>query len=265
MNYPSRLRAGLVSLVGAGLFLGCASSSPTQQRLEGLEAKVDSLSQMMAVIATDVSKLDSMEKNLYAVKLLTDYLGGKIVAASRDGAEKGNLKEQAAVEIPIGESFSQGPENALLTLVEFGDLECPYCAQSTIVLDSLAKAYPKDVRLVFKHFPLEFHPQAKPAAAAAIAAGLQGKFFEFRKILVSTKKSYTSETYVSIARDLGLDEARFKREMVLDSEKKKILEKDIALGAKLGVEGTPTIFLNGKRAEQRSFRYFESILKQLKS
>jgi protein-disulfide isomerase len=166
--------------------------------------------------------------------------------------------------IPVGTSFATGPEKAALTVVEFSDLQCPYCSQFAPTLDSLARAYPNDVRVVFKHFPLSFHPQARPAAAAAIAAGRQGKFFEFRYKVAPHFRDLKDSLYLAVAKDLGLDMERFKKDMALTPDVAKILDEDTELGRRVGVEGTPTIFVNGRLAQERSFEYFEKLIKQNK-
>lgn len=163
--------------------------------------------------------------------------------------------------IPIGDSYTRGPATAKLTIVEFSDLECPYCAQVSPVLDSLAKTYPNDVRLVFKHFPLSFHPKAREAAAAAIAAGKQGKFYEFRSLAGAAYRNLGDSLYQAVAQQIGLDIERFNREKALTPEISQLIDKDIELGRKVGVEGTPTLFVNGKLATNRSFEYFAQFIK----
>jgi protein-disulfide isomerase len=167
-------------------------------------------------------------------------------------------------DIPIGRSFTRGPANAALTIVEFSDLQCPYCAQLAPTLDSISKVYPNDVRLIFKNFPLSFHPQAKSAAAAAYAAGKQGKFFEFRFMATPHFRNLGDSLYLALAHNLNLDMDRFKRDQELP-EISAILQEDIALGRKVGVEGTPTVFVNGKLATDRSFDYFAGLISEAKS
>lgn len=167
--------------------------------------------------------------------------------------------------IPQGTSFSQGSEKPLLTLVEFSDLQCPYCAQSAPILDSLARAYPNEVKVIFKHFPLSFHPQAKAAAAAAIAAGKQGKFFEFRYKVAPHFRELKDSTYLGVAKEIGLNLEQFKKEMALTPDVNQILDEDMQLGRKIGVEGTPTIFVNGRLAADRSYEYFERMIQQARA
>ncbi len=162
--------------------------------------------------------------------------------------------------IPLGNAFSQGAANPILTIVEFSDLQCPYCAQVTPILDSLLRMYPNDVKLVFKNFPLSFHEHAKEAAAAAIAAGKQGKFYEFKSQLAPNYRNLNDSAYTVAAKAIGLDMVLFKKDKVLTPEIEKILQGDMALGAQLGVEGTPTLFVNGHLAQDRSYEYFSGLI-----
>jgi len=173
--------------------------------------------------------------------------------------------DTAAKFIPVGNSYTRGPKDAALTLVEFSDLQCPYCAQLAPVLDSISRAYPNDVRLVYKNFPLSFHPQARAAAAAAIAAGKQGKFYEFRFLAASHFHELGDSLYIALAGQLGLDVERFQRDMKLTPAVDDILDEDEALGVKLGVEGTPTVYANGHLAEDRTFDYYAGLVMKAKS
>lgn len=204
----------------------------------------------------------SMEERLKKVEAKQDSIL-KILATMKDQSEFVAFRvgwrppaDTAPKEIPIGQSFFQGPERAVLTVVEFTDLECPYCSQVAVTLDSLARSYPKEIKVVFKHFPLSFHPQARPAAAAAIAAGKQGKFFEFRYRLAPHFRQLKDSLYLAVAKDVGLDLKRFKQDMAMSAETARIIDADMELGRKVGVEGTPTIFVNGRLATDRSFEFF---------
>ena len=166
--------------------------------------------------------------------------------------------------IPVGTSYSTGPEKALLTIVEFSDLQCPYCSQFAPILDSIAHAYPNEVRVIFKNFPLSFHPQSRPAAAAAIAAGKQGKFFEFRYKVAPHFRDLKDSVYLAVAKEIGLNLEQFKKDMALTPEITGILDADAELGRRIGVEGTPTIFVNGKLAQDRSYEYFVRMIAQAK-
>lgn len=146
--------------------------------------------------------------------------------------------------LPTSTSAQLGPDDAAVTVVVFSDLECPYCSQAHEELETLQKLYPKDVRLVFKHFPLSFHENAKPAARAALAAQAQGKFWEFTKLAFEQQEELSDELYLKIAKTIGLDEAKFKAALEDKSTDAQLIE-DLSLAKALYVQATPTIFLNG--------------------
>ena len=225
---------GLLGLVSQGC---AASDKSAEARLQALEAKQDSILTMLKTI--------SAQSEFVALRV-----GWRPPA------------DTAAAVIPVGNSFTKGSAKAKITLVEFSDLQCPYCAQLSPILDAVVRDYPGEVRLVFKHFPLSFHSQARAAGAAGIAAGKQGKFFEFRAKVAPRFRELNEELYLSTAKELGLDMAKFKRDMVLNAEANKILDEDMELGRKVGVEGTPTIFVNGRLAEDRSYEYFAGLIEQ---
>lgn len=216
--------------------LGCFSAEKDgESRLRALEAKQDSILAILRVMREQ-----------------SEYVALRV--GWRPAADN------SPKVIPVGTSFTKGPENAVLTIVEFSDFQCPYCAGVTPILDSVVRAYPKDVRLVFKHFPLSFHAKAREAAAAGIAAGKQGKFFEFRTIVMAQYRNLNPDVYLAAARQLGLDVERFRREMPLTDAMNQIMDRDIELGRDIGVEGTPTLFVNGRLAEDRSFAYFAALV-----
>jgi len=149
------------------------------------------------------------------------------------------------VDIAIGGAPERGPKDARITLVEFSDFECPYCAQAVGEIDAILKAFPKDVRLVFKQYPLEMHKHAIMAAEAALAANDQGKFWEMHDRLFANGRDLSTETIGAIAHNVGLDMTRFTRDM--ESHRfLKAVQADVAQGDKLGIFGTPSLFIDGK-------------------
>lgn len=233
-------RLWLLLALPLAVMLAQCTTPGMENRLSKLEAKQDSILKILGAM---------QEKN----EFMAMRMGWRPPADTTPKA------------IPEGTSKVQGPDKAALTIVEFSDLQCPYCAQTAPILDSLAHAYPKDVRIVFKHFPLSFHPQARPAAAAALAAGKQGKFFEFRYKLAPHFRDLKDSVYLAVAKEIGLNMEQFKKDMPLTAEVGQILDEDVALGRKIGVEGTPTLFVNGRLAQDRSFEYFERLIKQAKT
>lgn len=146
--------------------------------------------------------------------------------------------------LPVGDSPALGPADAAVTLVLFSDLECPYCAQSHADLVRLQRELPEDVRLVFKHYPLSFHPNAMDAARAAMAAHEQGKFWEFIHLVYQRQDAMGPAQYEAIIGEVGGDVEAWKASFAEPDHVAEIQE-DMSLGDAINVAGTPTIFLNG--------------------
>ncbi len=141
---------------------------------------------------------------------------------------------------------SRGEKNAPVTIVVFTDFQCPSCAAMHPVVDEVAKAYSNRVRLVIRDFPLAMHAQARKAAEAANAANAQGKFFEYIAVLFKNQSALDVASLKKYATDLGLDRARF--DAALDSGQYAAeVNSDATEGEAYGVDGTPTIFINGVR------------------
>ena len=150
------------------------------------------------------------------------------------------------VQIPTAGAPTKGPADARITIVEFSDFECPYCSKAALQVDTILQAYPKDARLIYKHYPLPDHPHAKMAAAAAVAAQNQDKFWLMHDKLFANGRKLSTETIAGLAKDVGLDLGKFQADMQSAGVKQR-LQKDIADGDKVDIQGTPTIFINGKR------------------
>jgi protein-disulfide isomerase len=149
------------------------------------------------------------------------------------------------VEIPEG-APSFGPKNAKVTIVEWSDFECPFCSRVGPTLTKIKENYAKDVRVVFRHQPLPFHPNAKPAAEASMAAHEQGKFWEYHDKLFANQKALDRASLEKYAQELGLNMGKFKA--ALDSGKyRAVVESDSAAGSAVGANGTPTFFINGRQ------------------
>ena len=174
---------------------------------------------------------------------------GKNVSEALAAAEASKFTPKLldpAVEIPTAGAPVTGPAAARVTLVEFSDFQCPYCAKAMGNLDALLKAYPTQVKLIFKQFPLETHPQASISAAASLAAYRQGKFWEMHNALFANRTKLSRKTILDLATGLGLDMKRFTAE--LDSpEIKKAVATDVADGNRIGVDSTPTVYIDGQK------------------
>ncbi len=139
----------------------------------------------------------------------------------------------------------RGPATAPITIVEFSDYQCPYCARVTPTLDKLRAAYPDKIRFIFKDFPLPNHPQAPKAAEGAHCAGEQSKYWEMHDRLFANPQALDVDTIKQHATTLGLDQAKFTQ--CLDSGKfADAVKAGMELGSKLGINSTPTLYVNGR-------------------
>jgi protein-disulfide isomerase len=142
---------------------------------------------------------------------------------------------------------ARGPGAAAFTLVEYGDYQCPYCAQAQTKVDALRRAFPGNFRLVYRHFPLtQLHEFAFMAAMSAEAAAEQGKFWEMHEGLYRNQNRLGREAIFELAEQLGLDLERFEDSLV-DTALGDKIRKDFMGGVRSGVNGTPTFYINGGR------------------
>ena len=149
------------------------------------------------------------------------------------------------IDIPTAGAPETGPDNAPITLVEFSDFQCPYCTLATPQLQLVLKTYPTQVRLFFKEFPLDMHSQAAGAAAAAVAAQKQGKFWEMHDALFASHSDLSRPTILALASALGLDMKRFEAD-IDSADVRKAVAHDQEDGANVGVMATPTLFIDGQ-------------------
>jgi protein-disulfide isomerase len=149
---------------------------------------------------------------------------------------------------PLGErDHVLGPADAKVTLVEYGDYQCPHCRAAVGVIDELRGRYGDKLRFGFRHFPLaKMHPQARQAAEAAEAAGVRGKFWEMHRLIFEHADRLELEDLAEYARQIGLDGDAVKGEVEAHVYAPR-LQEDLASGVRSGVNGTPTLFVNDLR------------------
>jgi len=149
---------------------------------------------------------------------------------------------------PVGANdHAQGPANAPITVVEYGDYECPYCGEAYPITKELQKRLGNKLRFVFRNFPLaEMHPHAEHAAEAAEAAGAQGKFWEMHDMLYEHQDALEDADLALYAKALKLDVPRFIKDMENHTHVERV-RSDFTSGVRSGVNGTPTFFINGTR------------------
>jgi len=156
------------------------------------------------------------------------------------------LDAEKIAKIAGADAASFGPADAKVTIVEFSDFQCPYCSQAANAVTQLKEKYSDKVRFVFRHFPLSFHQDAHLASEAAMAAHKQGKFFEFHDLMFKNQRALKREDLEKYAGEVGLDLAAFKADLD-NGAFKEAVDADMKLGETVAVDGTPTMFLNGKR------------------
>jgi protein-disulfide isomerase len=216
------------------------------QQISEIKAKVDEIQAQQKDVIAKLEALSQGQKQM---------LAKAPAAAPRQPQEDPNK----VYTIPPGKSFAKGPADAPVTIVEFSDFQCPFCAQAATIVKQVTDAYPNDVRFIYKNYPLPFHKEAMPAAKAAIAAGNQGKFFEMHDKLFENYRTLSEDYYAKAAAELGLDVERFKKDMA-DPATQALIDQEMKEAREAEVRGTPTIFINGKKPQGRSFELYKGII-----
>ncbi|WP_164012022.1 DsbA family protein [Pyxidicoccus trucidator] len=197
-----------------------------------------------------------------AVGLVLGFVGGRVgrpsdasagvvdargapTAAKAPAARQRPPISPTVYKVPLEGSLAAGTEDALVTVVEFSDYECPFCSRAHGTVKQLQQKYGKKLRVVMKHHPLPNHPRARPAALAALAAGEQGKFWEMHDVLFSNARAMQDADLERYARELGLDVERWKKDLA-DPRLAERIRKDEALASQVGATGTPAFFVNGR-------------------
>ncbi|SEU24301.1 Protein-disulfide isomerase [Stigmatella erecta] len=166
-------------------------------------------------------------------------------AAAPQAAPQRPLVSSTVFKVPLEDSPTQGPADALVTLVEFTDFQCPFCSRASASVKQVMEDYQGQLRVVIKQHPLAFHARARPAALAALAAHEQGKFFEYHDKLFANQKALDDASLETYAKEVGLDIKRWKKSLA-DPKLAQAVDRDTALAVSLGAGGTPGFFVNGR-------------------
>jgi protein-disulfide isomerase len=219
------------------LLAGCGTNSEDMKKLQ------DSQRQILA-------KLGDLEKKV------------EQISAKPAAPQAPQIDPNKVYNIPAGNSPFKGPADAPVTLALFSDFQCPFCSQIPGLVDQLLKAYPKEVKFVYKEFPLvTIHQNAMPAARAAVAASKQGKFWEMHDKLFANQRALQADNLKQYAKDIGLDAAKFEQDLASPAVQKEI-DDDVRLAQQSQVSGTPTLFLNGKRVTNRTFEGLKQMVEE---
>jgi len=222
-------------MVLGGVLAGCGASPANVKEIKKGQKEI-------------LAKLDALDKAVQQVK------------AAPAAAARPQVDPNKVYPLAVGDSPSKGAADAKVTIVEFSDYQCPFCSQAEPLLDQVMQAYPKDVKRVYKQFPLtSIHPNALPASKAAVAAGKQGKFWEMHAKLFGNQRELSPDNYKKWAEELKLDMARFEKDLA-SPDVQGAIDKEMQEARAADVTGTPTIFVNGKRLQQRSFEGFKAAI-----
>jgi protein-disulfide isomerase len=227
-----------LSLLAVGLvaFMACGGATP---------ADVEEIKKSQKEI---LDKLASLEKTV------------KEAPRAPTPPARPQIDPNKVYDLPVGNSAVRGPKTAKVTITEFADYQCPFCAQSAPLVEEVMKAYPNDVNFVYKQFPLtSIHPNALPAAKATVAAGKQGKFWEMHDRVFKGSREISPEKLKEWAKEVGLDVAKWEADFN-SPEVQAEIDKDTATGRTADVQGTPTFFVNGKRVMNRSVDGFKAMI-----
>jgi protein-disulfide isomerase len=162
-------------------------------------------------------------------------------------------------DLPVGSTPINGKKGAPITITQFTDLQCPFCARFYPPLKEVLKAYPDKVNVVIKNFPLSFHPNARPAAKLALAANEQGKYYEMADLLLNNGANVSEDKVKEYAKTLHLNYKKLMKDLKdKDAEYEKRIVEDTTLGEKSDVQGTPTFYINGKKTNARDFTGYKA-------
>jgi protein-disulfide isomerase len=204
------------------------------------------LESFKAVIDEEIKKADAkLQAGTSRGELYAALIANGLEKAPTPPTPPGEADPNTRFRAEIKGSPMKGAKDAPITIVQWSDFQCPFCSRVEPTISKVMDEYKGKVRVVWRDLPLPFHPNAKPAAIAARAAGEQGKFWEMHDKIFADQQHMDRQTYEKYAQELGLNMGKFKA--ALDAEKgKEAIDADSAAGNKIGARGTPAFFINGK-------------------
>lgn len=204
-------------------------------------------------------RFDRLEKQIADLKASG---GVKGAAARGERPQRPRPKPEVTYSIPVDKAATQGPKNALVTIVWGSEFACPYCEQMRPVMDQLREDYPKDIRIAYKNYVVH-PPIATIPALAGCAANKQGKYTSLEPLIwdkgFKAGRNLSAENMEKLAGEAGLDLDKFKSDMN-GEECKRLIREDQAQLAAVGVSGTPAFYINGRWLPQRSPEGFKALI-----
>jgi Na+/H+ antiporter NhaA len=230
--FPQLVGASVVAGIGFTVSLFIADLSLSGQRLEDAKVGILGASVLASLLGWTAFRV---------IRLLPPSLLARTVAATAP------LPEELAAAVDPDRDHIRGPGEAPVTVVEYGDYECPYCGRAESTVRELLQAFSEELRYVWRHLPLaDVHPHAELAAEAAEAAGTQGRYWDMHDLLFAHQDELEPADLRGYAAQLGLDADRFWDELRSRAHARRVAE-DVRSADASGVAGTPTFFINGRR------------------
>jgi protein-disulfide isomerase len=229
--------------------------------IEGLKKLIDE----EKVAAEQLIKDGSKREEVYA-RIMKAAKDKRVEPPQENKPRPGQPDPAVNYAVPADGRPAFGPADALVTIIEYSDFQCPFCSRVNPTMKQIKETYPKDVRIVFRQLPLSFHDRARPAAKAALAAAQQGKFWEMHDLLFTNQKALDDkslETYASQIPGINLDQ--WKKDLA-DPKLETMVKEDETIAAKFGANGTPAFFVNGRfLSGAQPFEEFDKLIKEEKT
>jgi len=252
---PRRLTGLTAMLVGALLLAGTPVLGQDQGNTDAqLLDAIKSLQAEVSSLKAEVAKVRGSQ-----TKILREL--AMIKATSKAPPKRKPPKADTTIyDIKIGNSPVKGAKDAKVTIVEFVDLQCPFCAREYPKLQQMLKDYPNDVKVVFMNFPLSFHKDAKPAHAACMLAAKKSHetFWQMHDKIMAAPKKLAVDQLRGYAESLGLDLAEFDKVMADPAQQDALLAADMTEARKCKVRGTPSVYINGLKLADRKLTGYKA-------
>jgi len=255
-------------VVVLGIAMLVCSPLVAAQRRTGQEEQKKSMEQEIQQLRSEMTGMRAELKSLQADirKVLSELRGMRSSAAAKAKPKPKRQPDTKVYNIDIGSSPIRGAKDAPVTIVEFADFQCPYCAREWPKLKQLLEQYPDKVRVVVKHFPLRFHKNAKPAHAAAEfakrTAGTEA-FWKMHDMILKNHRKLDVPTLRSYAESLGLDLEKFDKLMADPTAINAMVKPDMDEARKCGVRGTPTVLVNGLKMARRDINSYKARIDEI--
>lgn len=254
--------SGVGLLIGIGNAVGVALS-PINAKVSEIAVRQKYIEQKLALLNNN--NFSSIDNRLTDVQNQLTQLDRKIATAVANAGQRQQPSAPPSEDfnkvysINPGSSVIIGKKDAPITIVEFSDFQCPFCARFFPVLKDVLAAFPDKVRVIVKNYPLPFHPNARPAAKLALAASEQGKFQPMMEILLANGGDVSDAKIKEYAQKLGLDYNKLMNSYKnKDAQWERQIQADMQLGENVDVRGTPTFYLNGRKTMARDANSFKA-------